>query len=488
MSEFAKISKNDTIKILAKILIVFFLLAAVFYWASGEQLFFLNEEETSITPKYTAAVMDEGTKVEFTIQPKADYLDSIAPLIGTYGRENEGYLLFQVFAEDGRLLSETQLPTRDLKDYVNQNVVFDTPIGNVKGERLTVAVTACDVPAGQAVSMWYGTDINTGKFSIPDMNGNTFSVNGVVTDGKICYTASGRNILWIGHWYWWIVLGIGLLLTLGTLYTVRTMNREKDTLIGGGIALVKRYSFLVRQLVTRDFKRKYKRSVLGVLWSFLNPLLTMLVQYFVFSTIFKSTIDNFIVYLLSGIILFNFFGESVSLGLSSIVDNAHLITKVYMPKEIYPLSRVLSSLINLVLSLVPLFAVMLLTGVPFTKSMFLIPIVVLCMIFFCVGMSLLLSTSMVFFQDTMFLWSVLSTLWNYLTPTFYPVSIIPEKWLPIYKLNPMYQYITFLRSILLDGKAPSPELYAGCILSAGVVFALGLVVFRKNQNKFVLHL
>ena len=220
----------------------------------------------------------------------------------------------------------------------------------------------------------------------------------------------------------------------------------------------------------------------------MNPLLTMLVQYLVFSTIFKSTIENFIVYLLSGIILFNFFGEAVGLGLNSIIDNGHLINKVYMPKIIYPLSRVLSSSINLLISMLPLVVMMLATGLPLTKAMFLIPIGLLSLLVFCLGMSLLLSTAMVFFRDTSFLWNIVSTLWMYLTPTFYPVDIIPEAWLPLYKLNPMYQYITFLRSILLDGIAPSLELYVGCIVSAVVVFVLGYCVFKKNQDKFVLHL
>ena len=252
--------------------------------------------------------------------------------------------------------------------------------------------------------------------------------------------------------------------------------------------MVERYSFLVKQLVARDFKRKYKRSALGVCWSFLNPLLTMLVQYLVFSTIFKSSIENFIIYLLIGIIVFNFFGESVGLGLTSIVDNAHLINKVYMPKIIYPLSRVISSVVNLLISLVPLFIMMLLTGVPITKAVLLLPIGLICLLVFCLGLSMLLSASMVFFQDTQFLWNVVSTLWQYLTPTFYPVDIIPEAWLPVYKMNPMYQYITFIRSILLDGVAPAPELYFGCIISAVAMFGVGYAIFRRNQDKFVLYL
>lgn len=488
MSEFAKISRKRTIKIITWIVAWFLLLSAVFYWASGEQLFFLHQEESSITPKECAAVMTAGAEAEFSIQPQTEYLDSICLLIGTYGRENQGSLLFRVFSEDGALLAQTELVMATLKDYVYQDIGLTAPLADVKGKTLTVVVSTSQVPENQGVSLWYGTEISTGRFSIPDMNGNTFCVNGNTIEGKICYTTSGRNILWIGQWYWVIVCAAALLIVLCTIVTIRKMNAGKDTLAGKAITLVNRYSFLVRQLVARDFKRKYKRSVLGVFWSFLNPLLTMLVQYFVFSTIFKSSIENFIVYLLSGIILMNFFSESIGLGLSSIVDNAHLINKVYMPKEIYPLSRVLSSLVNLVISQVPLFVVMLLTGVPFTKSIFLIPIGLLWLIVFCLGMSLLLSTAMVFFQDTIFLWNVIATLWSYLTPTFYPVSIIPEAWLPVYKMNPMYQYITFLRSILLEGRAPSPDLYFGCAVSACLVFALGLFVFKKNEKKFVMHL
>jgi len=351
-----------------------------------------------------------------------------------------------------------------------------------------VTVTAQEVPEGQATSLWYGTGIDTGKISVPDMSGARFLSDGIEREGKICYIALGRDILWFGEYYWWIAAGVGVVLLLYSLWSLITLSNGKKTLLVRLLILLNQYSFLVRQLVARDFKRKYKRSSLGVFWSFLNPLLTMLVQYLVFSTIFKSSIENFIVYLLIGIILFNFFGEAVGLGLSSIVDNAQLINKVYMPKIIYPLSRVLSSAINLLISLVPLVIVMMITGVSMNKTVLLIPIGLLCLLVFCFGMAMMLSAAMVFFRDTFFLWNVVSTLWMYLTPTFYPLDIIPAAWLPIYKLNPMYQYITFLRSILLDGVAPAPELLVGCIISAVGMFAVGYLVFRKNQDKFVLYL
>ncbi len=481
-----KIGRNPLI--CAGVLLCYILCAVLFYWASGQQLFFRTEESTSVTPKVCAAVMSDGAAVQFSVVPTTDTLDSVSVLVGTSGRVNEGSLALTVTDGAGALLAEARLDTAALPDYVYEAFTFDQPAENVKGVPLTVTITAENVPPDQGTSLWYGNSIDAGRFSVPDTSGGTFSVDGTEYEGKLCYTTQGRDILWIGTWYWTIAAIAGGVLLLYCLWTLALLRRGKATLAVRLARTAKKYSFLVRQLVERDFKRKYKRSALGVFWSFLNPLLTMLVQYLVFSTIFNSTIEHFVVYLLTGIILFNFFGESIGLGLSSILDNAHLINKVYMPKEIYPLSRVLSSAINLVISLLPLLIVMLVTRVRFSKAMLLIPIGLILLLIFCLGMSMLLSTAMVFFRDTFFLWNVVSTLWMYLTPTFYPIDIIPVSWLPIYKLNPMYQYITFLRCILLDGTAPSPNLYLGCILSAAVMFTLGYLVFKKNQDKFVLYL
>ena len=155
------------------------------------------------------------------------------------------------------------------------------------------------------------------------------------------------------------------------LYGWRLCRMEKKGRTCLGLKLVhafSRYRFLIQQLVSRDFKTKYKRSVLGIVWSFLNPLLTMLVQYVVFSTIFKSDIPNFPVYLLTGIVLFNFFSEACSMGITSILGNASLITKVYVPKYIYPVTRVLSSGINMLFSLVPLLLSLIHIFLPWIKT------------------------------------------------------------------------------------------------------------------------
>jgi ABC-2 type transport system permease protein len=253
-------------------------------------------------------------------------------------------------------------------------------------------------------------------------------------------------------------------------------------------ALMTKYDFLFRQLVVRDFKAKYKRSMLGMLWSFLNPLLTMAVQYIVFSTLFKSNIENYPVYLLVGIVFFNFFNEAVSMGMTSITSNASLIKKVYVPKYIYPISRVASSMINFLLALIPLVLVMVFTGTSIHPSLVLILFDVMCFLGFIAGMSLLLTTSMTFFQDTQFLWNVVSMIWMYMTPIFYPESIIPANMLPVYRMNPLYQYITFARTCIINGVSPVPMMYLKCIASACVVLVLGAVVFKKNQDRFVLYL
>ncbi|MBQ8200972.1 MAG: ABC transporter permease [Clostridia bacterium] len=249
-----------------------------------------------------------------------------------------------------------------------------------------------------------------------------------------------------------------------------------------------RYGFLLEQLVKRNFNTKYRQSVLGVLWSFLNPMLTMAVQYIVFSALFQSDIAHFPVYLLSGIILFGFFNECVSLGMDSIVLNGPLITKVAMPKIIYPLSRSLSSLINLVISFVPLLAVMLFSGAPFSWALLLIPAVTALLFLFALGMTLILCTLNVFFRDTRFLWSVVSLLWTYATPIFYPISIIPPPWQPVFRLNPMYQFIDFLRTITIHGACPAPAQWGMCIACAVIPLAAGILIFRRNEDKFVFHL
>nr|WP_288826257.1 ABC transporter permease [uncultured Clostridium sp.] len=292
----------------------------------------------------------------------------------------------------------------------------------------------------------------------------------------------------LGKWYW---VGSIALWCLVSIYFLWALLRESQGKLTWGRLLViiwKKYRFLMEQLISRDFKVKYKRSVLGYLWSFLNPLLTMLVQYIVFSTIFNNGVDNYPVYLLSGAIMFSFFSEAVGQGLTAIVYNASLITKVYVPKYIYPVTKVMSSSINLLISIVPLLLVTLLTGQKLTKAVFLLPYPVICLVVFCIGLSLILCSSMVFFRDTQYLWGIVNMAWMYATPMFYPESIIPPKYRLVLWLNPMRHIIKFVRTVLIDGVSPGPISYLCCFLSAVLTCIFGIIVFKKTQNKFVIHI
>lgn len=281
----------------------------------------------------------------------------------------------------------------------------------------------------------------------------------------------------------------GLVLWSGYIFYLWYIELQEKKSIGLNILRTGiKYKFLIKQLVQRDFKTKYKRSVLGVIWSFLNPLSMMIVQYIVFSTIFKSDIENFPVYLLSGTIFFNFFTEAVGQGLNSIVGNASLITKVYVPKYVYPTTKVLSTSINLLISIVPLLAVMLITKEPLTKALFLFPFIIIVLLIFTIGVTLMLSAAMVFFRDTLFLWGILSMVWMYITPLFYPENIIAENFQIILKVNPMYHIIKFVRCIVMNGVSPQLEEFGACILSAVISLLIGLFIFKKTQDKFVLYI
>lgn len=352
----------------------------------------------------------------------------------------------------------------------------------MKGTLLTLKLRA----AG-GISFWYGRTKTAGKFQVAAETAG-LRLNGELQEGELVFSQRGIQKLPYIHYYWPVMIALFLILSVVILYCHSCRKNGKNNAILKGMQLIDQYSYLLKTLVIRDFKIKYKASVLGVFWSFLNPLLMTFVYMFVFSTLFRNSIENFVVYLMSGIILFNYFSEATNLGMQSIVGNAGLITKVYMPKYIFPISKVLSSGINLIISLIPLLIMMAITGVRFSKSLLLIPVVMLFLILFCVGVSLILSTAMVYFRDIQFLWGILLTILNFMSPIFYPETIIPARFITLYHMNPMYQFLFFMRTITLGGISPTPITYLYCFLASVVTLAVGLFVFRKNQSSFVLHL
>ena len=210
----------------------------------------------------------------------------------------------------------------------------------------------------------------------------------------------------------------------------------------------KKYSFLLQQLVSRDFKVKYKRSVLGIIWSLLYPILNMAVMALVFSNIFKFSTPgvNYLVYVLSGLIMFNYFSEASNLAMGSVVANFPLINKIYIPKYIFPLSKCLFVGINFLLTLIPLYVVIFATGTGVNIYHLVLPYAYICLFVFTLGMGLILSTVSVFLRDIFYIYGIVLTLWTYLTPIMYDISIISSKLQIILKCNPMYHYINFIRS------------------------------------------
>ena len=251
-----------------------------------------------------------------------------------------------------------------------------------------------------------------------------------------------------------------------------------------------KYRFLMNQMIMRDFKVKYKRSVLGILWSLLYPVLMMGVMAIVFSQMFKFRMEgvNYLVYLMSGLIMFNYFSEASNTAMVSIVSNFALMTKVYIPKYIFPLSKCLFVGINFLLSLIPLFAIVLITHAPISIYYLLLPYAFICMFLFTLGIGLIMSTISVFLRDMFYIYGILLTIWNYFTPIFYDIHIIPENIQTYFHFNPLYQYITFVRTILLYAKMPSLNNFIFCGASAVVVCLLGCLIFKSKQDKFIYHI
>lgn len=249
-----------------------------------------------------------------------------------------------------------------------------------------------------------------------------------------------------------------------------------------------KYKWLLQELVVRDLKIKYRRSVLGYLWSVLNPLLMMLVLTAVFSTVFRFDIQNYPVYLLAGQLLFSFYSEATTSAMDSILSGAALIKKVYLPKYIFPLSRVLSTFTTMLFSLIALFIVMVVTGAEFHITLLFLPIVFIYMLFFSLGISLILASSVVYFRDIKHLYGVFLSALNYLTPIFYPTAILPEWLKPWMVCNPLYNYIELFREVLLYGHWPSIEENLFCLLISLIFFASGIWVFRKYQKNFILYI
>lgn len=255
--------------------------------------------------------------------------------------------------------------------------------------------------------------------------------------------------------------------------------------------------YILRQLVTKDFKIKYRRSVLGVAWSVLNPLLMMVVMSIVFSTIFGQsrngsiTPEMYPLYLIVGNITFSVMSESTNQALMSIIAASSLLKKVKVHRWVFPVQKVLFSLVNFAFSLVAVALVMLWFRVLPTWHLILLPVCLFLLMCFCMGLGMMLSALAVFFRDVMHLWTVVITAWMYLTPIFWTTDYISQMahWIQmLVVVNPMFNYLQFMRDIFLFNTTPSMLTLGLCVFWAVAALVVGYAVFHKTEHKFILYI
>lgn len=248
------------------------------------------------------------------------------------------------------------------------------------------------------------------------------------------------------------------------------------------------YRGLLWEFVKKDIKLKYRNSFLGIIWSMLNPLLIMIVLTFLFSTLFKNKIPNFPVYCLAGRLIYDFFAQSTNQSMTSITSKSSLIKKIYVPKYLYPLSRIISSFIIFLISLIPLIIIMFVTKVKITAVAMLSFYPLICLFFISLGIGLVLATVNVFFRDMQHLYSVVLMIIMYASAIFYSADIIDPRYVLILNLNPIFPVIKVFRDCVLYGKITAVNSWILCSIYAGISLILGLIIFYKKQDKFILHL
>lgn len=247
----------------------------------------------------------------------------------------------------------------------------------------------------------------------------------------------------------------------------------------------KQFAFVVRQLTAREIKRKYARSYLGIVWSVLNPLLSMAVLSLIFSQLFRRSIENYPIYYLTGYILWQTFTGATNAAMTTLVDNKMLLLKVKFPMDLFILTRVYTALINLGYSLVAYVLMLVVFQVTPKWTMLFSPVVIFCLIVFSLGISYMLATAYVFFGDIKHLYSVVLTLWMYCSAIFYPVEQLQGFIRVVIWNNPLYTYIHCLRKAVMYGTLPDTVEFLQMILWAAAIYGLGYGIFRRCRSKIL---
>ncbi len=248
---------------------------------------------------------------------------------------------------------------------------------------------------------------------------------------------------------------------------------------------LKQHQFLFEELVKRDFTKKYKRTILGMAWSIISPLMNFLVMWLVFGKLLGSNVNHYAIYLFSGQLVFSFFSDATNLGMTSLVGNAGIFTKVNVPKYLFLFSQNVSSLINFGLTLLIFFVFVALEGLPFTWKYFFLLYPIVCLVLFNLGMGLILSALFVFFRDMQYLWGIATQLIMWLSAIFYSIDTFSESVRNLFLLNPLYLFIRYFRKIVIDSVIPSPQFHLLMLADVMIAFAVGAWMYKRYNTEFL---
>lgn len=459
---------------------VLILLSIVYYFVGKEDQTYqyFTEDYSAVESLQTLGELGDGAVVTQSVVNHADYLKGISLRFANFGNVPEGEILIEVSTADGTMLANKTVSADQLPDSQEYYVNFDEMVSVERGETVEVTVKAQGSAPGKAVTLWTGEQQ-------PEC---ALQVNGQVQEQMLYLVPDAYRDAHYTAWYWG---SAAILLVLFTAFCLRQKSNEaagrKTPAVEFG-HIFDRYQFLMSQLVSRDFKTKYRRSYLGILWSLLNPLFMMIIVSSVFSFVFRYQIENFQVYLILGQVMFNFFSEATQVGVTTIIGSGQLIKKVYLPKYIFPLSKTVFSFLNFLISFIAVAGVLAFYRIPLTLNIVYLPVVMVSYFCFTLGIALFLSAMMVFLRDTQHFYGLFLMGWSYLTPIFYPVSSLADWMQKIMQLNPLYHYITYLRTILLYGTAPSVAQNVVCVVLGILSLTIGVSFFFKRQGKFILYI
>ncbi len=467
-------------KILWSGCLIIAVLSVIYFIISYPQLEFrgYTEKYAGAENKDTLPEFTDGTVVEQKIRIHGEYIKGISVKFANYGHVPEGTVEFAVTDQNDKTYVEQTVQASDLPDSDWYYMNFNGRIAVEKGTELTLTFRSYGAKEGSALTLWASDG-----FENCDL-----TVNGTAADQTIIMEIDEYINANYPVKYWIFIACIAIGFIGVCLYQIKQEKEKKTNQLGEFINVFVRYKFLLSQLLGKEFKNKYRRSYLGILWSLLNPLLMMVIVSSVFSFIFRFDIEKFPVYLILGQITFNFFSEATQVSVATIVGSGQLIKKVYLPKCIFPLSKVLFSFVNFLISFIAVAIVMIYFGVRPNINMVFLPLFLVYYFVFTLGISLLLSACMVFLRDTQHLYSLMIVALGYLTPVFYPISSLAPWMRNIMSLNPLYHYISYLRTIFLYGQCPSFMDNVICLGAALISIAVGMKYFFNKQKKFILYI